>query len=404
MSSPNTTPRSERPHIGLFGLRNAGKSSLLNAITAQNSAIVSPTPGSTTDPVYKAMELHPIGPVVFVDTAGLDDTQEELGQQRVAKSLSVLGFAEAALLLLTSDEASWHAAVHWLVLLKDRKITPLVVLNKCDLLTQTEQSTLIEQIETLLQLPVLTLSTHTGQGLTELKQALIQVLASHQEPLLVAHTLPTDALVLLIMPQDRQAPKGRLIQPQVQVLRELLDHHISALCTTPTALPVLLSKLATPPNLVIVDSQIFHQVHNLLPAEWSLTSFSILLAGRKGDLTQLLAGAEAIDRLQDGDRVLILESCTHEALKNDIGREQIPKALAKITGKTLHCDVVAGLDLPPNLVDYRLAVHCGACMITRAMSLQRFALLAEAGLPVTNYGLVLAKASGVLAKINPLGA
>jgi [FeFe] hydrogenase H-cluster maturation GTPase HydF len=403
MRNHTTTPHSERPHIGFFGLRNAGKSSLLNALTAQNSAIVSPTPGSTTDPVHKAMELHPIGPIVFVDTAGLDDTEAELGQQRVKKTRQMLGLVDAAIILLTSDELSWHAATGWITLLKERSITPLVVLNKCDLLTQQEEDTLIYQIETHLQLPLLTLSSLTGQGINELKQALIQTLASRQEPLLVAHTLPSQALVLLVMPQDRQAPKGRLIQPQVQVLRELLDNHITAICTTPTALPHLLSQLIVKPDLVIIDSQIFQQISLLIPANWALTSFSILLAGRKGDLKQLLAGTEAIDLLQNGDKVLILESCTHEALKNDIGREQIPKALAKITGKTLHCDVVAGLDLPDNLHDYRLAVHCGGCMITRAMGLQRFAQLAEAGLAVTNYGLVLAKASGVLQKINPWG-
>ncbi len=384
------TPRGERLHIAVYGKRNSGKSTLLNAIVGQDIAITSPTPGTTADPVWKAMEVHPLGPCVFIDTAGFDDVGE-LGELRVRKTLETLDRADIAL-LVCADESLAEETV-WLSKLKEKKIPTLVVVNQ----KGEDVSAAVEK--TLGETPVL-VNAKKKEGIDTLIRAMTALLPEEfGMTSLTAHLVKKEDVVLLVMPQDKGAPKGRLILPQVQTIRDLLDNLCIPVCTTVETLPQALAVLKHPPKAVICDSQVFGQVEALTPKESILTSFSVLFARYKGDIAVFREGAERIDKLKETDRVLIAESCTHKSREEDIGRVKIPNLLRKKVGQGLTVDVVSGADFPKNLSDYSLIIHCGGCMVNRAFVLSRIRAAQAVDVPITNYGITIAKLTGILDKI-----
>lgn len=393
--SIQSTPRASRLHIGLFGKRNAGKSSLINALTGQETSLVSPVAGTTTDPVAKSFELRGVGPVVFWDTAGVDDVGE-LGQLRVEKTRQALDKTDLALLVLTA--APDREERDWLALLKEKAIPTLIVLNKRDL--QADPEALAQTIQAELDLPVVPVSAATGENIPALHQAMVQKIPDDFWDLTITGDLvaPGD-LVLLVMPQDIQAPKGRLILPQVQTIRELLDKKCAVMSCTADCLEGTLAALARPPKLIITDSQVFPLVWKAKPAESLLTSFSILFAGYKGDIQAFLQGAKALDSLREDARVLIAEACAHAPTQEDIGRVKIPALLRKKVGQGLTIDFSRGNDFPQDLSPYDLVIHCGACMFNRRHVLNRIAQAEADGVPICNYGVTLAALAGILDKV-----
>lgn len=393
LATPGTfdTPRGNRLHIALFGRRNAGKSSLINALTGQDLAIVSPVAGTTADPVYKSMEILPIGPVVLVDTAGLDDTGE-LGQKRVAKSLAVLDKTD--LVLLVVDPQQGYGAVEQQVVdtAVQKQVPLLVVVNKIDLLPGPEI------LPTALpDHPRVGVSAKTGRGIGELKQALVKLAPKDwTAPTIAGDLVPPGELALLVVPIDLAAPKGRLILPQVQTIRDLLDHDCLALVVKERELKAAFQRLPRPPALVITDSQVFLKVDADTPPGVPMTSFSILFARYKGDLATLVAGALAVEDLQPGDPVLIAEACTHHRVADDIGTVKIPRWLRQHVGGELNFQWSSGIELPPDLARYKLVVHCGACMINRREMLSRLMAARAAGVPMVNYGVLIAYLHGIL--------
>lgn len=390
------TPRANRIHIGLFGKRNSGKSSLINALTGQEVAVVSEYAGTTTDPVYKSMEIHGIGPCVFIDTAGLDD-EGELGELRVRQTLRAMDRTDIALLVCTDADVSREK--QWKDMLAEKNIPVIVLLNKSDLLEDPlATARAIEQ--QLQQVPLIVSAAHKS-NIEDIRRALIGKLPDE-----TMNTGITDRLVkendvvLLVMPQDIQAPKGRLILPQVQTLRELLDRKCIVSCCTTDKLQATLGALAQPPTLIITDSQVFKTVYEQKPPESRLTSFSVLFAQYKGDIDYYLEGANAIDRLTEQSRVLIAEACTHAPLTEDIGRVKIPAMLRKRFGQGLTIDIVSGADFPEDLTPYQLVIHCGACMFNRKYVLQRIAQARRQQVPMTNYGVTIAYVQGILDKID----
>jgi [FeFe] hydrogenase H-cluster maturation GTPase HydF len=392
--SLNNTPRAIRLHIGLYGKRNVGKSSLVNAVTGQSIAVVSDVPGTTTDPVYKAMELHGIGPVVFIDTAGLDDTGE-LGKLRVAKTREASRKTDVALLVLT---AAPDVEAEWVADLARRGVPVIAVINKADTLGDLEG--LRAEVRTRLRLEPLVVSALTGAGVETIREAIITELPD-DEPVSITGALaePGD-LVLLVMPQDIQAPRGRLILPQVQTLRDLLDKKCLVMSCTTDQLGPTLAALVRPPKLIITDSQVFATVHAMKPPESLLTSFSVLFASYKGDIQAFVDGAEGIGRLTSESRVLIAESCTHAPLEEDIGRVKIPALLRKRFGDTLQVDMLSGPGLIEDMGSYDLVIHCGGCMFNRRHVLSRIDEAQTLGVPITNYGITIAYLSGILDKIS----
>jgi [FeFe] hydrogenase H-cluster maturation GTPase HydF len=392
--SLNNTPRAIRLHIGLYGKRNVGKSSLVNAVTGQSIAVVSDVPGTTTDPVYKAMELHGIGPVVFIDTAGLDDTGE-LGKLRVAKTREASRKTDVALLVLT---AAPDVEAEWVADLARRGVPVIAVINKADTLGDLEG--LRAEVRTRLRLEPLVVSALTGTGVETIREAIITELPD-DEPVSITGALaePGD-LVLLVMPQDIQAPRGRLILPQVQTLRDLLDKKCLVMSCTTDQLGPTLAALVRPPKLIITDSQVFATVHAMKPPESLLTSFSVLFASYKGDIQAFVDGAEGIGRLTSESRVLIAESCTHAPLEEDIGRVKIPALLRKRFGDTLQVDMLSGPGLIEDMGSYDLVIHCGGCMFNRRHVLSRIDEAQTLGVPITNYGITIAYLSGILDKIS----
>lgn len=390
------TPRSNRLHIALLGKRNSGKSSLINALTQQETALVSPVAGTTTDPVYKAMEIHGIGPCVFIDTAGFDD-EGDLGTQRIEMTRKALQRADRVLMVCTDEHIGQE--LEWAQTL-DKQHTPVVwILNKADQLAHPEATAY--HIEQQCGQAPLVVSALRREGISTIRQALIdQQPDDSAEPSIVGHLVSPGDRVLLVMPQDLQAPKGRLILPQVQTLRELLDRRCLALCCTTDQLDALLASLTRPPQLIITDSQVFRTVYEKKPAESRLTSFSVLFAHYKGDIKTFVEGAAAIDRLTETSRVLIAEACTHAPLAEDIGREKIPALLRKRIGQGLQVDIVAGTDFPEDLRPYDLVIHCGACMFNRQHVLHRIASAQAQGVPITNYGVTIAHLMGILDKID----
>ena len=390
------TPRANRIHIGLFGKRNSGKSSLINALTGQEVAVVSEYAGTTTDPVYKSMEIHGIGPCVFIDTAGLDD-EGELGELRVRQTLRAMDRTDIALLVCTDADVSREK--QWKDMLAEKNIPVIVLLNKSDLLEDPLATA--RAIEQQLQQVPLIVSAANNSNIEDIRRALIGKLPDETMSTgITGRLVKENDVVLLVMPQDIQAPKGRLILPQVQTLRELLDRKCIVSCCTTDKFQATLGALAQPPALIITDSQVFKTVYEQKPPESRLTSFSVLFAQYKGDIDYYLEGANAIDRLTEQSRVLIAEACTHAPLTEDIGRVKIPAMLRKRFGQGLTIDIVSGADFPEDLTPYQLVIHCGACMFNRKYVLQRIAQARKQQVPMTNYGVTIAYVQGILDKID----
>ena len=387
------TPKGMRLHIGIYGRRNVGKSSLLNALTRQQVAIVSPEPGTTTDPVEKPMELLPIGPVVFIDTAGVDD-EGALGELRVRRTRETIDRTDVA--VLVAEAGAWGRFEESLLEEFRRRKTPVIVaFNKSDL--AAPQPEIVQKL-TAEGVPCFSTSAARGEGIEPLKQALIKVLPEDylNAPKLIGDLVPPGEVAVLVTPIDKEAPKGRLILPQVQTIRDLLDHNSFCVVVTELGLRAALERLRKPPVLVVTDSQAFEKVAAETPRDVPLTSFSILFARFKGDLAAFVLGALAIADLKPGDRILVAEACTHHPIGDDIGRVKIPRWLEQRVGGKLEFVHVQGLDFPPDLSSYRLVIHCGACMLNRRNLMTRIARCLEAGVPISNYGVVIAYCLGIL--------
>ena len=476
MMSLNDTPRAGRLHIGIYGRRNAGKSSLINALTGQDIALVSDAPGTTTDPIYKSMELHPVGPVVFIDTAGFDD-EGTLGRLRVERTAGVVDKTDVGIIVIDNEALEKAAAAPadavlaeeklWAEKLAEKNVPLIFVLNKCDEMQAPGESGALTEscgsqpagshgshsaeaagtsanvdavvttasgqptaqpadtaasvsadpqgdgraatataaaaiAELAGKWPVIKVSALHRTGIEELRQAIEQsVPEDFLREKILGDMVEEEGLVLLVMPQDIQAPKGRLILPQVQTLRELLDRKCTAVATTADGFERALSALNRVPDLIITDSQCFGQVYEKKPAESALTSFSVLFAGYKGDIDKFVSGASLLNDMTENSRVLIAEACTHVPLSEDIGREKIPNLLRKKFGKGIEVVNVCGNDFPSveELKGFDLVIHCGACMFNRKHVMSRIAAAEAAGVPITNYGVVLAKLTGILDKI-----
>ena len=389
-STFNSAPQAVRRHIAIFGRRNVGKSSLMNALAGQQVAIVSPQAGTTTDPVNRAIELHPLGPCLLIDTAGFDD-EGEVGHLRNERTRCVLDQADMALLVVAGSASDADAG--WMAQLHERDIPTVVVLNKADLMPDAASvaKALSEQLN---QKPVI-VSAESGSGIEDLRAAMA-ALVTDDAPQSITGTLAAQGdVVLLVMPQDRQAPQGRLILPQVQTIRDLLDKDCTVLCCTADGLRRSLDALREPPKLIITDSQVFSQVNALKPRGTRLTSFSVLMAAVKGSLPVLMLGARALDTLTPSSRVLIAEACTHAPLSEDIGREQLPRIIRGRVGDGVTFDIRSGKDFPADLSPYDLIIHCGACMFNRRMMMSRIAKAQQQQVPITNYGLALAHLNGI---------
>lgn len=391
-------PRGVRLVIALVGRRNAGKSSLINALTGQDTAIVSDTPGTTTDPVAKHYELLPLGPVTFYDTAGLDD-EGELGELRIKATKKILYRCDVAVIVLGEEGMTGYER-DLLGTIREMDVPCIVTWNKVDL--RTEGAALAE----IPGVPLLNISAATGQGVDRLKKRIINSAPPEyrQERLILGDLINEGDHVLCVVPIDLAAPKGRLILPQVQVLREILDCDALGTVVKEREIEAALSGLRQPPGLVVTDSQVVMSVAGDVPDEVPLTTFSTLFARYKGDLEKLVAGASAIDALKDGDTVLIGEACSHHDVADDIGRVKIPRWMTQYTGRDLHFEVYAGHDFPDDLERFALVVHCGACMLNRTEMLRRITECERRGVPITNYGVAISKLQGVLDRVlRPFG-
>ena len=398
------TPNANRLHIALFGKRNSGKSSLINALTGQDTALVSDTPGTTTDPVQKAMEIHGIGPCLFIDTPGFDD-EGELGNRRIERTWKAVEKTDIALLLCAggssaeeTGEPDFTEELHWLEQLKAKNIPTILLINKADIRKNTA-SLAIRIKETFGSQPT-PVSAKEKTGIELIRQAILEKLPEDFDQQSITGNLVTEGdLVLLVMPQDIQAPKGRLILPQVQTMRELLDKKCLIMSCTTDKLRETLQALSRPPKLIITDSQVFKTVYEQKPEESRLTSFSVLFAGYKGDIRYYVKSASAIGSLTESSRVLIAEACTHAPLSEDIGRVKLPHLLRKRIGEKLSIDIVAGTDFPQDLTPYSLVIHCGACMFNRKYVLNRIERARLQNVPMTNYGVAIAFLNGILNQI-----
>ena len=393
--SLNNTPSANRLHVALFGRRNSGKSSLINALTGQDTALVSDIPGTTTDTVSKAMEIQGIGPCLFIDTPGFDD-EGELGEMRIIRTLKAIEQTDIAL-LLCEDEAH-EEEKKWMKQLEEKNIPVILLLNKADI-RKDIASTLLRIEKDCGQKP-LVISAKERTGIKKIHQAILEKLpADFGQQTITGNLVKEGDLVLLVMPQDIQAPKGRLILPQVQTMRELLDKKCLVMSCTTDQIASTLQALSRPPKLIITDSQVFHTVYEQKPADSLLTSFSVLMAGYKGDIHYYIEGASAIDCLTPQSRVLIAEACTHAPATEDIGRVKLPRMLRKKIGEELQIDIDAGTDFPEDLTPYHLIIHCGACMFNRKYVLNRIDNARKQQIPMTNYGVAIAHLNGILDKI-----
>lgn len=389
----NETPSAERVHIGIFGKRNAGKSSLINAMTGQDLAIVSDIAGTTTDPVTKAMELLPLGPVVMIDTPGLDDTGE-LGAQRVRKAMQVMNRCDLAVVVIDAQEGQTDAHTELLTRLTAKNIPHVIAMNKCDLLDTVPADS--EQVRYV--------SAATGTGIYDLKEKIAHLVPSgNNGRRIVADLLQPNDFVVLVVPIDSAAPKGRLILPQQQTIRDILESGACSIVCRETELAATLGKLGQPPRMVITDSQAFASVSKDTPQDVPLTSFSILMARYKGRLESAVNGVRTLETLQDGDTVLISESCTHHRQCDDIGTVKLPRWIKEYTGKNINFAFTSGGEFPDDLTPYQLIVHCGGCMLNEREMKYRIARAQDDGVPMTNYGILISYVNGILERaIEPL--
>ena len=383
--SLNSTPSANRVHIGFFGCRNAGKSSVVNAVTGQELSIVSDTRGTTTDPVQKAMELLPLGPVLIIDTPGFDD-EGHLGQLRVRKTRQVLNRTDVAVLVVDGTEGLRDCDRDLLALFREKNIPYCVAYNKCDLAPVSPAAD-----------NELAVSALTGQGIFQLKETIARLAVNEAlEPRLVGDLIAPGQLAVLVVPIDGSAPKGRLILPQQQVIRDLLDHHAMAVVTQDTELKDTLNRLGTKPAMVITDSQVFAKASADTPADIPLTSFSILMARYKGSLYNAVKAVRALDSIQDGDKILISEGCTHHRQCQDIGTVKMPNWIRQYTKTEPEFCFTSGTEFPTDLSQYKLVVHCGACMLNEKEMVHRNKVALAQGVPMTNYGIAIAYMHGIL--------
>ena len=384
------TPRANRLHISFFGRTNSGKSTLLNQLAGQEVSIVSNVAGTTTDPVYKAMELLPIGPVVLVDTAGFCD-DSTLGEQRLEKTLEVVRKTDLAILVVSSEREEFSEEERYLALLQEHHVKTVCVVNQFGKKAKAVP---------LPGLPTLFIDASDPGKMGDFKKFLIQHAdCDFEVPTLTGHLVKPGDLVVLVTPQDIQAPKGRLILPQVQTIRDLLDNDCKTVVLKPADVRPMLELLKEPPALVITDSQVFQQVNEMLPQEIPLTSFSVLMSENKGNIQSFVEGAKAISSLKPGDKVLVMESCTHHALPDDIAREKLPRMLQKYVGGKLQIEWFSGQGFPQNMDGYRLIFHCGGCMLNRKNMLSKISEAEQYGVPMTNFGIAIAYMNGMLGRI-----
>lgn len=385
--SLNHTPSSERIHIGIFGKRNAGKSSIINAITGQNLAIVSDVKGTTTDPVLKTMELLPLGPVVVIDTPGLDD-EGELGELRIQKAYQMLNKTDIALVIIDGQIGVDMEDIKIIEAIEKKKIPYIMVYNKADL----EGRNIVEN-----GTDCIWVSATTGRNIEELKRMIVNAVPKEDVgKRLVSDLIEPFDFVVLVVPIDSSAPKGRLILPQQQTIRDILQAGAVSIVVKDTELSETLDKLQVKPSLVITDSQVFEKVAGVVPEDVPLTSFSILMARHKGDLNTVVRGAYALKDLQDGDTILISEGCTHHRQCEDIGTIKLPKWLREYTGKELQFEFTSGTEFPDDLLKYKLIIHCGGCMLNEREMKYRLKCAGDAGVPITNYGIAIAHMKGIL--------
>lgn len=391
--SMNERPAAERVHIGFFGMRNAGKSSLVNAVTGQSLSLVSEVKGTTTDPVKKTMELLPLGPVVIIDTPGIDD-EGQLGHMRVERAKETLRYTDIAVLVVDGTVGLRTADAELIEAFEEKEIPYLLACNKRDLVGTADS------LETELEGHALHVSAYTGEGIQQLKERIGAMAREReedqQEKRLVADLLEPGDMVALVVPIDKAAPKGRLILPQQQTIRDILEAGAMAVVTRDTELSEALDKLKAPPKLVVTDSQVFGKVSKVVPENVLLTSFSILFARYKGDLEGAVRGAAQLKKLKDGDRVLISEGCTHHRQCGDIGTEKLPAWIGQYTGKRLEFSFTSGMEFPKDLSPYSLVIHCGGCMLNEKEMQYRVGYGREKGVPVTNYGIAIAQIHGIL--------
>lgn len=388
-----STPSSERVHISIFGRCNAGKSTLVNRLTGQDVAIVSPIAGTTTDPVQKPMEINGLGAAIIIDTPGLDDNTL-LGGERVARSAKVLDRTDIAVILLS--EGDYTSELRLMEECRVREIPVVVALSHSDSIADLDGA--LKRAEEAVGQSVIAISALTGEGVEELTKAIVSIRPAEERYITEGFCTAGDR-VLLVMPQDKSAPKGRLIQPQVQTIRELLDRGCIPICCTPDRMAEALATLETPPELIITDSQAFNEVYSLKPEASTLTSFSILFARYKGDIRLFTEGVKALKRLSPTSRILIAEACTHTPQNEDIGRVKLPRLLRKKFGESLNIDIVGGADYPEDLTPYDMVIHCGACMFNRKHVLSRIERARKQGVAITNYGVILAALTGILERV-----
>ena len=394
----NAAPSGVRTHIGFFGRMNAGKSSLINALTGQQVSIVAPEAGTTTDVVRKPMEIHGIGPCVLLDTAGFDDAGN-VGAKRVAASLAAAETADIAVILL-GDTEDWAMERQWAERFARAKVPTLLVLGHADARTGAENAALSERARQALGKTPYLLSTKTQEGLDAFRAALIDAVPHEPPRQILGDLVSPGDVILLVMPQDPQAPEGRLILPQVQTIREALDRHCLTLCVQTQELPAALRALRQPPALIVTDSQAFEAVYPLRPEGTRLTSFSVLFAALKGDVDYAVQSVRAIERLNESSRVLIAECCTHAPMNEDIGRIKIPRMLRARIGQGLRVDIAAGADFPEDVGTYDLIIQCGACMFNRNYVMSRTRRAQATGIPMTNYGITMAYLQGILDRVD----
>ncbi|AVP53788.1 [FeFe] hydrogenase H-cluster maturation GTPase HydF [Clostridium tetani] len=390
------TPKGNRIHIAFLGRRNAGKSSIINAISNQQVSIVSNVAGTTTDPVYKAMELFPIGPIMLIDTAGLDD-EGYIGNLRIEKTKEIMNKTDIAVIAIDCKNENFEYEMYLKEKLSKRKIPTIIALNKIDEVANLDEAIVRarKQFDNIVSISAL-----RRENIDKLKEKIIEQVPSNNETTLLEGIVNKKDLVILITPQDLQAPKGRLILPQVQVLRDILDKGAMAMVLKDTELQEGLKSLYKKPDLVITDSQIFNKVKDIIPKDIRLTSFSVLMARYKGNIRLLIKGAKSINNLKPGDNILISEACTHHSLKGDIAKEKIPNLLKKKIGEEVNIDFSSGGDFTKNIEKYKLIIHCGGCMLNQKQMINRLNKANEKNIPITNFGVVLAYLNGILDRVS----